>query len=210
MKKSILLVTCIFLLGNTAIASEQKIISEKSSSNFENNWKEPIVFVERGIEFYVFLNGQFDFNTRPTKSQTYYRNGRRNTVSMHYGGGNNQGVLIQKDGFGRIRRIGNVFMNYDNRNRIKRIGGVFMNYNPFGLEQIGGLRIVYNRRGQVINFLGSVKGNQYSHSNSENHNHYNDDDFNDNNNNQNDYYYKEKDSKKESNQQTENTPKTKR
>lgn len=209
MKKSILLLTCIFLLGNTTIASGLKIISEKSNADFENNWQEPIVFMERGIEFYVFLNGQFDFNTRPTKSQTYYRNGRRNTVSMHYGGGNNHGVLIEQDNFGRIRRIGNVFMNYDNRNRIKRIGSVFMNYNPFGLEQIGGLRIIYNRRGQVINFLGSVKGNNYSHSNSGNHNQYNDDNAN-GNNSQNDYYYKENDSKQESNQQTENTPKTRR
>lgn len=208
MKKSILFVASIFLMGNLAIAAEQIMNSEKSSSYYECNSQEPIVFLERGIEFNVFLNGQFDFNTRPTKSQTYYRNGRRNTVSMHYGGGNNHGVLIEKDNFGRIRRIGNVFMNYDNRNRIKRIGSVFMNYNSFGLDRIGGLRIVYNRRGQVIDFIGAVQGNVHGY-NSGNHNQHNDDGYN-GNNNQNDYYYKENDSKKESNQQTENTSKTRR
>ena len=33
-----------------------------------------------------------------------------------------------------------------------------MSYNRFALDQIGGLKIIYNRRGQIINMYGSVKG----------------------------------------------------
>ena len=207
MKKSILIVASIFFTGNLAIASEKIIISEKSVSNFECNSNEPIVFLERGIEFYVFLNGQFDFNTRQNKSHTYYRNGRRNTVSMNYGP-NNNGVLIEHDNFGRIRRIGNIFMNYDNRNRINRIGHVFMNYNSFGLDRIGGLSVIYNRYGQVIDFIGAVQGN-YHGFNSGNYYPNNDPYNNDSENNQNDYYYKEGNSNKDSIVEN-NAPRTRR
>jgi hypothetical protein len=33
-----------------------------------------------------------------------------------------------------------------------RIGSVQMSYNRFALERVGGLEIIYNRRGQVVDF----------------------------------------------------------
>jgi hypothetical protein len=33
-----------------------------------------------------------------------------------------------------------------------------MSYNRFALERVGGLEIIYNRRGQVVDIFGSVKG----------------------------------------------------
>jgi hypothetical protein len=32
-----------------------------------------------------------------------------------------------------------------------------MSYNRFALERVGGLEIIYNRRGQVVDIFGSVK-----------------------------------------------------
>jgi hypothetical protein len=40
---------------------------------------------------------------------------------------------------------------------IKRIDSVQMSYNRFALERVGGLEIIYNRRGQVVDIYGSVK-----------------------------------------------------
>ena len=62
-----------------------------------------------------------------------------------------------------------------------------MRYNRFALTQIGGMQIVYNRRGDIVDMIGSIKGyrNQgYVYHN--NHNVYsyqasNDEDY---------YYYK--------------------
>ena len=70
----------------------------------------------------------------------------------------NYGTRIEHDSFGRVRRIGNTFINYDNRDRVNRIGTVYMRYNRTALTQIGGMRIVYNRRGEIVDTVGNIKG----------------------------------------------------
>lgn len=162
MKKITLLVAGIFLFGNVAKASEIINYSgERINSNFSSD--DPIEFTERGITFYVFPNGEFDFNTTQSQGNSnYYRRGMNIAmgapgVRNMYSSPNNA-VRIEHDAMGRIRRIGNVFVNYDYLNRIKRIGTIYMSYNRFALDQIGGLKIFYNRRGQIINTFGSVKG----------------------------------------------------
>ncbi|KAB1154852.1 hypothetical protein [Flavobacterium luteum] len=162
MKKITLLVAAILLFGNVAKASAIINYSgEKTNSIF--NLNDPIEFTERGITFYVFPNGEFDFNTTQSQGNSnYYRRGINIAMGAPgvrniYSSPNNA-VRIEHDAMGRIRRIGNVFVNYDYLNRIKRIGTIYMSYNRFALDQIGGLRIFYNKRGQIINTFGSVKG----------------------------------------------------
>ena len=71
MKKITFLVAGIMLLTGTAKASEIiKITDEVTRARF--SFDEPISFMERGIEFFVFANGEFDFNTRPQDSQGDY------------------------------------------------------------------------------------------------------------------------------------------
>ena len=187
MKKITLLVASVLLYGNLANASAIVNLSDgKNKIDFNQN--EPIEFTERGIAFYVFPNGEFDFNTTPTfNSEVYYRRsakanpeGRRNFIPE------NNGVRIEHDALGRVRRIGNVFINYDFQNRIKRIGTVYMSYNRFALDQIGGLKIIYNRRGQIINMHGSVKGFEANYCNTNSY------EYNYNNapSNTNQYYYR--------------------
>jgi hypothetical protein len=77
-----------------------------------------------------------------------------------YARNQNFGVKVEHDNFGRVRRVGNVFINYDANDRIKRIGSVYMAYNRFALEQVGGLQIIYNPRGQIVDIVGSVNGFQ--------------------------------------------------
>jgi hypothetical protein len=163
MKTITLLTAVVWLTGATASASNNR------SLTFEkHNFNEPISFTERGIIFYVFTDGGFDFSTTEVaSSEILYRNGRRHTEP--------QGIRITKDAQGRIRSIGNVFINYDAQDRIKRIGTVFMNYNRFALNQVGGLKIVYNRNGEIIKMFGSVKGNKnwYNSCDGESNNHFN-------------------------------------
>ncbi|TPD72034.1 hypothetical protein [Flavobacterium microcysteis] len=173
MKKITLLVASILFVGNIANAETTHYLGEKNFiANFDMD--EPIAFVERGITFYVFPDGQFDFNTETTVTTNdgiYYRNGRRasnanvNTTYGAPGVRNGQGVKIEHDSQGRIRRVGNVFVNYDAYNRIKRIGTVYMSYNRYALSQIGGLQLIYNRRGEIVDMMGSVKGNDYAGNN---------------------------------------------
>ncbi len=47
-----------------------------------------------------------------------------------------------------------------------------MRYNSFALAQVGGLRIIYNRRGQIIDYIGFVNrySNAYAYHPQVNHN----------------------------------------
>ena len=185
MKKITLLVASILLLGNVAKASELNFTDNETRTRF--SFDEPISFTERGIEFFVFPNGEFDFNTRPEDSHGdyFYKGaGKKAEKRIERGGPVNFGTLIEQDDFGRVRRVGNTFINYDTRDRVSRIGTVYMRYNRFALTQIGGLQIEYNRFGEITNMFGNVKSRrntgfvypQYNHSYG--------------NNSNDDYYYK--------------------
>ena len=152
MKKITLLVATVLLVGNVVNATEDRT---------RYSLDEPISFVERGIEFFVFANGDFDFNTRPQDSNGdyfYKTAGKRGAKTTSARGQVNYGTRIEHDSFGRVRRVGNTFINYDSRDRVSRIGSVYMRYNRMALTQIGGMRIIYNRRGDIVDMIGSIKG----------------------------------------------------
>jgi hypothetical protein len=194
MKKITLLVASIFVFGGSIANAAEKIdfsVERRSPVDFRN--ADPIVFTERGIEFFVFPDGQLDFNTRPTTGRDmYYKSSRKNSVNKTFGApGNvrngNYGVKVEHDNMGRVRQVGNVFINYDVNDRVKRIGSVYMTYNRFALERVGELEIIYNRRGQIVDTAGAVKGGkayQYGQ------NSFGNNDFGNNqNSNDDDYYY---------------------
>lgn len=156
MKKITFLVASVLMTSNLLNATE--VINTSFENRMSFNFDEPISFNERGIEFFVFLNGEFDFNTRPDDSEGdyFYKSaGKRGTGqekrTMNYG------TRIEHDSFGRVRRIGNTFINYDSRDRVSRIGSVYMRYNRAVLSQIGNMRIIYNYRGEIVDVVGNIK-----------------------------------------------------
>lgn len=189
MKTITLLAASILLMTNAAKASEFKAADVTLTTPMA--FDEPLSFTERGIEFFVFPNGDFDFNTRPNDSQGDYQYKSAGRKSAEVNRGNrpvNYGVLIEHDSFGRVRRVGNTFINYDRDDRVSRIGTVYMKYNRTFLDQIGNMKIIYNRRGEIVDTVGSIKGRKYQGYayNTSNNNYYptvshNNDDY---------YYYK--------------------
>lgn len=153
----------------TSAAANALTVTAPDNRRFD----EPVAFTERGISFYVFPDGSIDFNTQPSAGDGIYYRTKPNTshgAPQHWDDG---GVRIEHDSQGRIRRVGNVFLNYDYANRIKRIGSVYMTYHRGRLVQVGGLRVLYDRRGNVAGTAGSVKNyntlvyNGYAYNNSE-------------------------------------------
>lgn len=190
MKTITLLASLVLMSGTTLAASTTtQLINETHDTRFKMD--EPITFMERGIEFFVFPNGDFDFNTRPddVAGSYYYRKAGNKEMAR----GNrpvNYGVLIEFDSFGRVRRVGNTFINYDSRDRVNRIGSVYMRYNRFALTQIGGLRIIYNRFGEIVDMIGNVKRNGFTNNYYSNANtYYGENNYSGNNYNDNSYYY---------------------
>ena len=124
-----------------------------STAQIRGGWnpEEPIAFEERGILFLVFHDGTFDFNAHPVVHTSIHHRGTTAFATPH------MGIRIDQDAFGRIRRVGNVFINYDAFDRVSRIGSVFIRYNRWGLAQVGGLHLIYNRRGLCIDYHGLVR-----------------------------------------------------
>lgn len=148
MKKGILL-----LLGlmSLATANAKTIESPKSKIGVNYRYNDAVTFVERGVQFHVFLDGEFDFNTHPVNNRFYDYNGIRI----------NHGVRIERDYRGRVHRIGNVFINYDARGNVTRIGSVYMRYRFGQLSKVGNLKINYDRWGYP-HFRGFVKPGRHN------------------------------------------------
>ncbi len=149
MKKGILLV--IGLMIFTSVTAKN-ITTPIKKIGVHYRYNNEVTFVERNIQFHVFLNGDFDFNTNYSTSIYYDYNGRR--TKKH------RGIRIERDYNGRIRRVGNTFINYDYRGNVKRIGSVFIDYRFGQLTRVGHLKIKYDRWGNP-RFYGHVKRYDY-------------------------------------------------
>jgi hypothetical protein len=210
MKKLVLLFTGLLIGLTTVSAAETTTANKGERLEITKRYREmqPILFVERGVEFLVFPDGSFDFNTnygnqaynsrpyarRSSVNVTYGAPGRR----VQYSAPRNSGVLITHDYDGKVRRIGNIFINYDGYGRIKRAGTVYVKYGKHGfLKQVGGLKLKYNPWGKLIKMSGFVNHSNQScglcgiDSCSGNHfdQHDQDDWYDDNNDDDDDQYY---------------------
>ncbi|WP_341214524.1 hypothetical protein [uncultured Wocania sp.] len=181
MKRLLLLFTGLLIGLTTVSATELNYQDQKTKLEKTKRYRyaQPIMFVERGIEFLVFPDGSFDFNTNYENTfynDSYYRKrtSKRSNVNTTYGAPGkrvkytsyrhrNRGVSISHDRDGKVRRIGNIFLNYDRRGRLKRAGSIYMNYKRNGtLTQVGGLIVKYNHWGEIVHTRGQV--NHFSNS----------------------------------------------
>ncbi|WP_298555573.1 hypothetical protein [uncultured Algibacter sp.] len=176
--RRVLLVFASLLIGLTT-ASATELSSHNSKIKFEKKKKnyrfaQPIIFMERGIEFLIFPDGSFDFNTKTNNNYDddiyYRRNSRRSNVNVSNRGPNsniqytlnrytNRGVSISRDRDGAVRRIGNVYLNYDRRGRLTRVGSIFMRYDRgrhSDLSQVGGLKVHFNKWGEIVKTRGQI------------------------------------------------------
>ena len=141
MKNLVLLFTAVLMSLTTVTAAETSFAHKKGKhldKTKRYRYAQPIVFVERGVEFLVFPDGSFDFNTELNgifynDNDLYYRSqkSRRASINTTYGTPNSRvrfskqrsrGVLVLNDREGKVRRIGNMFLNYDRYGKVKRIG----------------------------------------------------------------------------------------
>ncbi len=179
MKKLQLLFAMMVIGMASATASE--IVSEKKGEDLtitkRYRYTQPILFVERGVEFLIFPDGSLDFNTEFGNwyNDDYYYRGtksRRGSINASYNAPGERVnystsryrprvMRVIRDRWGNVRRIGNVSINYDFYGRVKRVGSVYLRYNRGKLVQVGGLDLIYGRKGRLINMRGHVShGNQ--------------------------------------------------
>ena len=147
MKKGLLLFLGIL---SFTLVNANEFTSPTKKNTFLNQYDEAVTFVEKGIQFHVFLNGDFDFNTLTRNSRYYNYNG--NTYS-------NKSLRIVRDYKGRIKRIGRNYIRYNYKGDVTRIGNIKLYYKRGLLRRVGDLEVSYNRWGEPY-FYGNV--NRYS------------------------------------------------
>lgn len=137
MKKGILILLGMFMMVSTVEAKKGNNLP--NNNRFYYSYDNAVNFVERDVEFFIFPNGEFDFDV--------LSNNRFN-------------LNIDRNFRGQIRRIGSVRISYDRFNNVTRIGNIFLGYNRGRLISVGNLRVNYNRWNEPI-FSGFVRDNYY-------------------------------------------------
>ncbi len=143
MKKVTALVLGLFLFGFTAKAAEN--ISVESTINFYDG--KSYIFVEGGVEFSVFPDGQFDFVYVGNQGGNVNVNINTPNASVSFNSGYDYDMYVQYDDYGAVIQIENVPIYYDNFGRIIQAGDVEIRYNNRRIVRVGGLNIFYNSYG---------------------------------------------------------------
>ena len=164
MKRFTLFLSALLLMGVTVQAKTTNSLEVNSTTDtYVKGYNgKAFIFVEEGIEFSVFPDGQFDFymqNYGPNVNAGF----NSNNVSISFNSGYDYGAYVQYDDFGAIIQIENVPIYYDHYGRIIQAGNVNINYNSYGrLARVGGLYIHYNRYNRFSHCTGYINSwNRY-------------------------------------------------
>lgn len=143
MKHLIYAILAGFLLTTSAYATNNTDTSA-DYKNYYSNYGNSFIFMEDGIEFSVFPDGQFDFYI-PRHCRNVSFNAYTNHVTFN--SGYNYNPFLQYDEYGAIVQIEYTPIYYDFYGRVRRIGNVRIDYNHYGrIRSLGNLFIHYNNR----------------------------------------------------------------
>jgi hypothetical protein len=152
MKKGILIVLGMLMITSNIEAKKDKLTAKNIEGSY--SYDNAITFVERGVKFHLFLNGEFNFDAR-YNDRYFNSNGRRIKRTR---------VRIKRNFNGQIKQVGNVSISYDFKGNVRRIGNVFMQYRHGNLTKAGNLKINYTPWG-TPRFFGQVKNNGFYYNN---------------------------------------------
>ncbi len=160
MKKVILFIAVMLLVGTAAQAADQNKSDQVDRVTKRYRNAKPIVFVENGVRFFVYPNGEVDFRTPRRRN---YDNWDWNSSNYNTPGNNrnyrrhNNRFTVKYDYYGRLKRVGLTTISYNRFDQVRRIGSVLIRYNRRGkVAKIGGLHIYYGKRGRIRHIEGNV------------------------------------------------------
>lgn len=146
MKTLATLFTFLLFIGTSANAVTDINVGTDRANNFVGGYNNSFIFMEGGIEFSVFRDGQFDFFIPNRGSNINFR-ANRNNVEFSFNTGFNYNPFVQFDDFGAIVQIENTPIFYDYYGRVRQIGNININYNGFGqIIRLGGLNVFYRNQ----------------------------------------------------------------
>ncbi len=136
MRNLVLLFTAI-LLGTTATfaTTADDKVAERNTYRYNNSY----IFVEEGITFAVYPDGEFDF----------YIDNRigRQRRNVTFNSGFDYSPYAQYDDYGAVIQVENIPIYYDYYGRVSQVGSVDINYRNGRVNRLGNMYVYYNRRG---------------------------------------------------------------
>ncbi|WP_047245660.1 hypothetical protein [Maribacter thermophilus] len=136
--KNLVLIFTAMILGTTgAMATSTNEDKVATSNAYRNN--NSFIFVENGITFSVYPDGEFDFYIED------YVTGNRNGITFN--SGYDYSPYAQYDDYGAVIQVENVPIYYDYYGRVSQIGDVNINYRNNRIRSIGGMYVFYDNRG---------------------------------------------------------------
>ncbi|MEP0265147.1 hypothetical protein [Dokdonia sp.] len=171
--KKLVVLAVLFLGGMTAQANEvTNLDHNNNTTGIRYNVPQSISFVQRGVKFIVYPNGEFDF--RFSNPQHHGRRGH-NAPGTTYSNRGNRGYVAY-DYLGNATKVGRNYIGYNRNCDVNQIGNITLRYAHGRLVRVGNLRVYYDHYGDISHTKGYVT--HYSHNN--NYNTYDND---------NDHYY---------------------
>lgn len=156
--KKLLVLAAMFLVGTAAQANQVTDLDHGNYKGIRYNHAQSITFVQKGIQFFVYSNGEFDF--QPIGNTIY---GRRNARRFNAPGStfgvtfpNRINRLVRYDYWGNIDKVGRNHIFYNRRGKVKHIGNITMRYHRGRLVRVGNMSLFYNRLGQIIDVQGFI------------------------------------------------------
>jgi len=165
----ILFIAAMLLVGTAAQATDQKINDQSDRVTKRYLDTQPITFIEGGVTYYIYPNGEIDFKNPVRRTRTY-TNARIGYNNSAPGYSKNRvqynRPLVKYDRYGKLKQVGYTTISYNRYNKVRRVGSVTMNYNRQGkLIQVGDLYIYYTKKGYIKDTKGSVHYIQNKRSN---------------------------------------------
>ena len=156
MKTYILLLAGLIFSGFTASADTTTANEINTTINNNRGYGNSFIFVENGIEFSVFPDGQFDFNLQRQTSNVNVSLHSRN-LNLSFNSGYDYNAYVQYDEYGAIIQIENTPIYYDYYGRISQAGNININYNSNGyISNVGGLYVHYDRYNRYSHYSGFI------------------------------------------------------
>ena len=153
MKKVTALVLGLFLASFSMNAA-----SDTSATNTLNyNDDKSYIFVEGGVEFSIYTDGQFDFvYVGDTSGGNVNISLNTPGVSVSFNSGYDYDAYVQYDDYGAVIQVEDVAIYYDEFGRITQAGEVEIRYNNRRIVRVGGQRIFYNSYGHFDYYSGFI------------------------------------------------------
>lgn len=137
MKKLVLIMLTVMVTGATMNANEHWKHNFTKKSIVKVN---PIVFVEKGIQFSVLPNGSFKYSILNLNHLQLHANRKYEL---------NRAVPALRDKKGNIVKVGDVRITYTKKGKILKIGSVDFIYKNGKLKKVGDLKLIYLNNGGI-------------------------------------------------------------